>query len=106
MVFEVEFTRQEGWILPRFRACMIRLVRANVQIEDVVDPDLRRLTRVASLFDPDSGERLDFPSLFDVQITAMKKGFMALSGVERVQQPLVGKTVEYAQSWVLHALGA
>lgn len=68
-----------------------------------MDPELRRLTRVARLFDPDSGKELDSPALFDAQITVMRKGYMALSGVERINQPLVGKTIEYAQSWVLHA---
>ena len=44
--------RERGWLLPRFRSCMIPPICAILRLSEQRDHALNRHVRVAELFDP------------------------------------------------------
>lgn len=101
MVFDVEITRERGWILPRFRSCMLQPIRANVVVREERDELLSRTLMVARLLSSGSNEIENAPVLFDARLACMRGDCQVLIGLEREHDLLQDRTFEYAQSWIL-----
>lgn len=102
MIFEVIPMREKGWALPRFRSCMVRPVRADLEVRDVVDPHMHRATRVAQLLDPVTRKPLERPPpLYDAVLICAKPDYMTLTGFERIMDDFGQREYHYAQSWLL-----
>ena len=87
--------RDHGWVVPRHNAGMLRAVRGQLYLRDVLFPDLRRHVRVAE-FHVKEGQLL---TLMDAMLMHASPDRLVLSGFERV---LVGmKETDFAQTWVL-----
>jgi len=92
--------REEGWILPRFRSCMLRPVRGVLSLRDERVDDLMRNARIARLVDPDTGVALTAPpALFDATLTRATADEWTLAGFERIEH--MGRVVDYAQTWLI-----
>jgi len=105
MMFDVWRLREQGWLLPRFRSCMVPPVRAILHVREQRDQDMNRHLRVAELLDPRSRQSLhDFPPLLDVTLVALDETSMTLAGTERVRDPRADREYLYAQSWFLRAV--
>ncbi|WP_045226888.1 hypothetical protein [Methyloterricola oryzae] len=107
MMFDVWRMREQGWLLPRFRSCMIPPVRAILRLGEQRDHALNRHIRVAELFDPRTRQSLhDFPALWDTTLVAVDEASMTLTGTERIHDPQADREYVYAQSWFLRAVSA
>ncbi|WP_045227352.1 hypothetical protein [Methyloterricola oryzae] len=107
MMFDVWRLREQGWLLPRFRSCMVPPVRAILHVREQRDQDLNRHIRVAELLDPRSRQSLpDFPNLLDVTLVALDETSTTLAGTERLNDPRADREYLYAQSWFLRAVSA
>lgn len=106
MMFDVVPLREEGWALPRFRACMLRPVRGDLLVRDLADHGLHRACRVARLRDPVTLVELPAPRpLYDATLLCVDWDYMTLTGFERVFDELAQREYHYAQSWLLKAVG-
>lgn len=102
MLFDVALVRQGGWVLPRFRSCMLPAVRGELEVFDSMDVHLRRATRIVRLLDPKTGQPLPAPPpLHDAVLLCARSDYLTLFGIERVQDKLAERCYEYAQSWIL-----
>lgn len=106
MIFDVLPLREKGWALPRFRLCMLRAVPACLRVSDSLDIHLARATRIAQLVEPGTGKELGIPPLYDAVLVCVRSDYMTISGIERFQDPLSERVIEYAQTWMLTPAGA
>ena len=72
----------------------------ELTVHEVRDPVLNRHTRVATLLDPTTGAPLDVPQLLDTQLVGLTREVLSLSGIERVEDPLILKVEDFAQTWL------
>lgn len=87
--------RENGWVVPRHNAGMLRIVRGSFYLADKHIPEINRTTRAAA-FHVDNGPRLE---LFDAVLIRATPDMMILNGFERDDNGV--RVVDYAQTWVL-----
>lgn len=104
LLFDLRRVRQQGWVLPRFRSCMLQPVRGVLRVTEQRLPDMHRTARVAQLHDADTGQPLaDVPPLIDAALLAADGVSLTLTSFERIQQG--ERVIDYAQTWLLDAVG-
>ncbi|MBK7052244.1 MAG: hypothetical protein IPH54_17010 [Rhodoferax sp.] len=47
-----------------------------------------------------SGEPLSVPALLDAQLVGLTREVLSLSGIERLEDPLILKIEDFAQTWL------
>lgn len=87
--------RENGTVVPRHNVGMLRTVRGVLNVSDQNFPELRRHARVARF----TTEQGDVITLVDVALMHATRETLVLSGFERGLNG--GKSVDYAQTWVL-----
>lgn len=98
LIVDIYLVRRQGWVLPRFRACMYRPSRGILLVRDQHIVEMRRHIRVATLQPtPDSAEPAP-PPLHDVQLVWSDGHELMLNGFERIEES-PGRWIDYAQSW-------
>lgn len=95
MKFDMMRVRQNGWVVPRHNAGMLRIVRGAFHLADKNMPELRRTSRVAS-FHVEGGEVLQ---LYDAGLMHASAEMLVVSGFEREDNG--ARVVDYAQTWIL-----
>jgi hypothetical protein len=96
MRFDMMRVRQNGWVVPRHNAGMLRIVRGAFHLDDKNVPELRRTSRVAS-FHVDGGNEV--LQLYDAGLMKASSNMMVISGFEREDNG--ARVVDYAQTWIL-----
>lgn len=80
---------------------MLRAVPACLRVSDSLDIHLARATRIARLIEPGSNKELSIPPLHDAVLVCVRPDYMTISGIERFEDPLSERIIEYAQTWML-----
>jgi hypothetical protein len=100
MLCTVLLTRDNGWLLPRYRHAFARPPTGRLQITDEAVHDLNRQSRVAHLLEPSTGKDVPgVPPLYDVVLLRWACDQVTLTGFERIPDDLGLKVTDYAQTW-------
>lgn len=103
LLFDLRRVRQQGWVLPRFRSCMLHPVRGILRVSEQRLHDMHRSTRVAELLDPATRQpHPDVPPLIDAVLLAADGAGLTITGVERIREG--ERVIDYAQTWLLDAV--
>ena len=100
MLIRLHRLRERGWPIPRYQFAFKKTILGELTVHEVRDPVLNRHTRVATLLDPTTGAPLDVPQLLDTQLVGLTREVLSLSGIERVEDPLILKVEDFAQTWL------
>lgn len=104
MLYRTYRLRQDGWLLPRFRAAMLKPVIGQLDVRYVDDEVTGRPVLCARIIDPATcAPFAQWLPLLGVTIQFASSDHMILAGTERVVNDITGNHVEYAQSWMLEA---
>lgn len=102
MIFRLFLLREKGGLIPKWQRATWRGIVGKLTIRDEVDPVLNRTTRVAQMHDPATGNRLpNVLPLRDVQVVRMTESLMILSGIERLEDVIIDRPFDVAQTWWL-----
>lgn len=101
MIVRVHRVRERGCPIPRYQFAFKRPIAGELVILEVRDPVQNRHSRVARLLDPATGAALkEVPQLIDVQVIALTRDCLTLSGIERHEDVAISKIEDFAQSWL------
>ena len=100
MLIRLHRLRERGWPIPRYQFAFKKTILGELTVHEVRDPVLNRYTRVARLVAPDTGAHLDVPPLLDAQLVGLTREVLSLSGIERLEDPLIFKVEDFAQTWL------
>jgi hypothetical protein len=100
MLIHLHRLRERGWPIPKYQFAFKKSIPGEITVREDRDPILNRHTRIARLHDPVTGKFLDIPPLLDVQLVGLTREAMSLSGIERVEDELRGRTEDFAQTWL------
>ena len=92
--------RERGWPVPRYQFAFRQTVAGDLTLHEQRDNVLNRMTRVAQLRSLEPGSELLVPLLLDAQLIELTNERLILSGIERVEEPLILKIEDFAQTWV------
>lgn len=91
--------RDCGTPIPRYQFAFKATVAGELTIHEERDQVLNRYTRIARLR-PEFGGELLVPALLDAQVLDLTRERLILSGLERVEDPAILKTTDFAQTWL------
>lgn len=74
--------------------------RGALVVREQMHDELHRLTRIATLVDENGQAVQGLPPLYDATLLSAHHGHWSMTGFERISE-MNGRTVDYAQSWVL-----
>ena len=100
MLIRLHRLRDRGWPIPKYQFAFKKTILGELTVHELFDPVLNRHTRVATLLNPASGAPLDVPPLRDTQLVGLTREVLSLSGIERLEDPLVLKVEDFAQTWL------
>lgn len=100
MLIHLHRLRERGSPIPRYRFAFIKTQPALLTVHECRDDILNRTTRVAKLADAETGLPLDQPHLYDAQLVGLTAEFMSLSGIERIEDQLLNRVEDFAQTWL------
>lgn len=101
MLVKLHRMRERGWPIPRYQFAFKPTIPGELTVSEVRDEILNRYTRVATLRDVATGAAIaSVPKLLDVQLVGMTREYLSLSGIERVEDELLSKVEDFAQTWI------
>lgn len=92
--------REKGWPVPRYQFAFRQTTPGDLTLHEQRDNVLNRFTRVATLRSLEPGSELLAPILLDAQLIELTRERLILSGIERLEEPLILKVEDFAQTWV------
>lgn len=92
--------RERGWPVPRYQFAFRKTLLGDLTLHEQRDNVLNRATRVAQLRSLEPGCELLVPLLLDAQLVELTSERLILSGIERIEEPLILKIEDFAQTWV------
>lgn len=98
LIVDLRYVRKEGWVLPRFRACMYIAKRGVLVLREEHVKDFSRTMRIARLVTTTGAPNADVPPLYDATLAWCDGSRLILTGFERLEVG-VGRWIDYAQSW-------
>lgn len=106
MRFRLFRLREKGGLIPKWQRATHRGELGVLRVSDVRDDVLNRATRQADLLDVMTGAPVPgVLPLRDVQLVHWSGGTLVLNGIERDDDVLLSRPVDYAQSWWLEFEG-
>jgi hypothetical protein len=96
-MFEVVRARHKGRQIPRWQHARLRRCVGWLSVEDDLDLELNRLTRIAKMVDETGEQKPGFPALRDFELVEAQPHAWSVRGYEQ-DQP--GEQL-YSQSWIL-----
>lgn len=100
MLIRLHRLRERGWPIPRYQFAFKAPELGDLTVHEERDEVLNRYTRVAKVRSTEKGNPLLVPRLLDAQLLEMTKERLVLSGIERVEDPVILKVEDFAQTWV------
>lgn len=99
MLIRLHRLRDSGVPIPRYQFAFKATVAGELTIGEERDQVLNRYTRVAKLRPAYGGELL-VPMLLDAQVVELTRERLIISGLERIEDPAILKTIDFAQTWL------
>ncbi|WP_150428884.1 hypothetical protein [Dechloromonas sp. CZR5] len=100
MLIYLQRLRDHGRAIPKWQFATLRPIPGDLMLREERDDVLNRHTRVARLRAPGGAAALDIPRLLDAQLIELSDCRLILSGIERIEEPLVNRVEDFAQTWV------
>ena len=93
--------RERGWPIPKYQFAFKQGIPGELTVHEERDPVLNRYTRVARLTHAATNLPMpEVPKLLDVQLVGLTREVMSLSGIERIEDPVLLKIEDFAQTWI------
>lgn len=104
MIFKLFLIREKGGVLPKWQRATHHGIRGELSLSEQKDDVFNRVSRVAVMLDEHSQAPIaKVAPLYDAQLVRLTKSLMILSGVERIHDPIINRTYDFAQTWWLEA---
>lgn len=93
--------RERGWPIPKYQFAFKQGIPGELTVHEERDTVLNRYTRIARLSDPVTRSPIpNIPKLLDAQLVGLTREMMSLSGIERIEDPVLQKIEDFAQTWI------
>ena len=100
MIVRLHRRRDRGWPIPKYQFAFKEPLVGELTIHEARDEVLNRHTRIARLWHPTTGLLLEIPPLLDAQVVGLTRELLSLSGIERIEDPVLSKVEDFAQTWL------